>query len=873
MGLTLNLELPGGGVEMVGVNSTDPGRRVLALLETLRAMHRLPEGLRVFRADSAELDPDASIQGQGLKSGATLVVQDPAEERPRRRWEDEKLVVGREDFDAPGERTGEAVDAQLHPREEREAKAEALKDLANKALKDGGLAASRDLYSVAISWLPPLDSDEQLVAALFGNRSLTHLKLGDWRAAQADAAQALALRPDSVKVRYRLGVASRELGELDAARAAFQEVLRLDPGDRTTLGALAALDAAKASPKSPPPEPPVPEAISWRCAQLRQGHGLPRVADIWQDLDAGREGALRPSHAAGLRHALRDQPPLRRFYREALAAAAGEAGPTARVVLCGVGSCLAAQACAELLRGGALRGAVVVEPCLRLAGLCGEVADGLGVERSSGQIDSEFAIPPVALGPHESEAAAGESPAAVILACDRLSDDLVGERLVASLAAARDAAARRHQRIRCVPSRAQLVCAPLELRCGEAEGWDVSRVNALRFSARPENGAGQTRGASRTSAPRRQSDGWWPLDLDREGATTEVCRLCAEPQVAWSFDFDDAELLSQQRRSTQRTLEVKAACDARMNAMAVWWRLEGPGGASVSSAPAAAGGPGAAWPGKRQAVFYFGFEMGVKEGEALIFLLQLSDACSHLRCELLSPQLTERMGLIRFNYTLRDFSLLEELKRALDLRTNRLMRAVPGTPLARRDKLLRLGPFDTLPGTLEQGVWDSLAGRLRLHAEKPMRGDAPIACVFSHGVFEGTVRWPTPPLAAAAAVPRLPRYFEALSPARCAPFGAALRRALGELGLDKPRVLEVGCGPAPLLALCAAAVGARAWAVEMAPELRELAVETVRESGLEMVFPYKGYSPYSFFGTPRRPEDPGVRVLRAMPSTSLQVML
>jgi len=87
----------------------------------------------------------------------------------------------------------------------------------------------------------------------------------------------------------------------------------------------------------------------------------------------------------------------------------------------------------------------------------------------------------------------------------------------------------------------------------------------------------------------------------------------------------------------------------------------------------------------------------------------------------------------------------------------------------------------------------------------------------------------------------------------------------------KPRVLEIGCGPVPLLALSSARLGARAWAVEMLPELQELAVETVRDSGFEMVFQYKGYSNYSFFDKPKNPEDPSVRVVPAMPSTSLQV--
>ncbi|CAE7034114.1 unnamed protein product, partial [Symbiodinium natans] len=97
--------------------------------------------------------------------------------------------------------------------------------------------------------------------------------------------------------------------------------------------------------------------------------------------------------------------------------------------------------------------------------------------QSSGQLDTGFAIPTSALIP-------ANGAATCLLVCDRLCEDLVGERLVPTMKAGLEAARRQFSQVLCLPGRAELICAPLELRCSECLGIDVSKANSLRFSAR-----------------------------------------------------------------------------------------------------------------------------------------------------------------------------------------------------------------------------------------------------------------------------------------------------------------------------------------------------------------------------------------------------
>jgi len=901
-GLTLNLQLPRGEAESISAQSHDLGLRIISLMLPLKEMYSLPEDLQIFRPDGEQLLLHQTLQAQGLRNGSTLSIKDNSRKGAKKSWEGEKIVVGPEDFVQDDGTPSYEDNLLLCPREERDAQALYLKEKANDYLKGENFTEAAQLYTAALAWLPPEDSDHELAAAVFGNRALAHLKLKDWRGARDDAERSLLLRPDSAKVRYRLGVAERELGDLETARLEFQGVLRRDPNDRTTRAALASVEAELKAAQAKEVELPVlevPPAIKWRLEKLQQGYALPRFANVWQRVErAGSQGTIDASCVAALRHILRSQPPVERFFREGLSALAEAEPAGVAVMLLGAGSCSAARACSSLLERGRICRATMVEPCSLLVEHCRQICSGMRILHSPGQIDNEFAIPSAAFqlrGPPsaevegavareaEEEASSLLSHRAVLqplptlaLVCDRLSDDLVGERLLTTVAGGLEAT-RRHlppgAKVVCVPSRAALCCAPVELRCDEAAGSDVSKVNALRFSAHdaPEE---QLAPGAKTGPSQRESYGWWPMDLDEEvGQPGFCCRACSAEKVVWAYDLADADTFSLQQRQLTRTLEINTIMSGRMNAMAVWWRLEGPGGTTLTSQPEWSRRLADAWPGKRQAVFYSGFEMGIEQGEKLTFKVNLKDGLSRLKFELVSPKLTERMGLVKFEVKLTSMQAVRELREKLDLRTNRLMSAVTGTVLERRDKLIQFGPFELPPGTFDSKVWDKVEDRLRLHVNRPLKGDAPVTCVFRHGAFEGTVRWPVPCMGDDANVPRLPNYFEGLRECCYKPYTSALVSALQGVGAPNPRVLEIGCGPVPLLAMCAARHGARAWAVEMVPELRELAHEAVRENGLEMIFKYKGYSSYSFFGEPRKPEDPSVRVMKALPSTSLRVGL
>ena len=474
----------------------------------------------------------------------------------------------------------------------------------------------------------------------------------------------------------------------------------------------------------------------------------------------------------------------------------------------------------------------------------------------------------------------------------------MSERLLASLSAARDAAAQQVPlcEVRCIPSRAKLCCVPLELRCSVVEGLDVSRINALRFSASERevsaakpwqcvtcswyNSPATKRlcemcqaekpspGFVRLGAPQKEPGGFWPVDLEEEQQRTELCRAVGEERVLATFDFDDLETFRQQKRILTTCVETCVTQACRMNAIAVYWSLGSEAGA-VSTAPAISGLPETgAWRGKRQAVYYLGYDIGLAAGEKLKILANFKDEFSKIKFDVVEPRLVDRLGLIKTEVSLTNLALCRQVADALDLRTNRLSAPIPFAGLSQNDKMISFGPFDLAPGQFQAHHWERLEERLRLHAERPRPGDQPITATFVCGAFEGTVRWPVPCLDDSSLAPRLPRYFEAMRQPRYEPYLLAVKAAFKRLNVPDPRLLEIGCGPVPLLSMCCTHAGVRAWAVEMDPQLRDLAAETVRENGLEMVSQH-GFSNYSFFGTPKKPEDPSVRVMRASPSTSL----
>ena len=830
-GLSLVLDLRGLR-ESIFVRSSDLGRKLWSNVQTLAKMHRIKlENTVCLRPDGNPLLLDERLSVQGLYDKATLRVCEVLQRKHETVFEEDMSAEEVPEY---------GIKAYLWSKEEREAKAVELKEKANGLLKAAAFAEARDMYSVALAWLPPGESDMELVGALFANRSLVHIKLERWEDAQADAEQALQLVPSNLKAQFRLGLAAQHLGDLHKAAACFKTVLEKDPQDLAVQRALLAVQkrgqTEKVAAKEEVKETPL--ALKWRVDLWQQGYSLPRLQYVWRDLS-------NSDHLGAWAHAWRQQVPLEAFFREGIRGLIGSHGPLCAVVL-GTGSMAAAKALSGV---GDVVKLTVLEPSKTLADMATDVLQGVDVVQSPGQLDADVAIPASAFGVEQ---------AAHVLVCDRICDDLVGERLIPTMKAGLDAAKRqRVGSLHCLPSRAELFCAPLELRCSECLGFDASAGNALRFTVHsrdlPPAGARQWACSScgwrnvpqvkvcelcRAARPpssgqcntrKQESSGCWPVNLEAEMRAGHICRFMGKEQLLCAWDFDE----SFSDRIVEQTFDVEALQSGHVNALAVWWRLMSPGSV-IDTGPYAA-----SWPAKRQAVFHLGYEIGVEKGEQLQFRMHFSEQQSRISFEMLKPRLVDRMGLMKFQLDILNESVLDAIRSKLDMKTNRLTASVEATPLKRRDKLLSFGPFDLLPGTLSEELWRKVRQRLERHAERPRRGDEPIRCVFQHGTFEGTRRWPLPTLRFGATVPRRASYFERFSEPSVAPYAAELRhlacksmqidvilsRCLWLKHLDTARsyieelpgsrVLELNCGPVPLLSLCAAEAGARAWATRL----------------------------------------------------------
>ncbi|KAL9225495.1 hypothetical protein vseg_001412 [Gypsophila vaccaria] len=105
---------------------------------------------------------------------------------------------------------------------EAKKKASEEKSHADNAFKRKDFASAIDAYTRAIEQ-DPTD------AALFSNRSLCHIRLGQADQALADAKSCRSLRPNWAKACYREGAALRLLERFEDAANAFYEGVQLDP--------------------------------------------------------------------------------------------------------------------------------------------------------------------------------------------------------------------------------------------------------------------------------------------------------------------------------------------------------------------------------------------------------------------------------------------------------------------------------------------------------------------------------------------------------------------------------------------------------------------------------------------------------------------
>lgn len=113
--------------------------------------------------------------------------------------------------------------AEVEVTAEAAAQAEGFKAEGNRLLAAKELAQAVEMYSRAIE----LDPDN---AVYYSNRSAAFLAMGDARGkALKDAERCIELRPDWWKGYSRKGAAEHALQRFDAARATYNEGLKLDP--------------------------------------------------------------------------------------------------------------------------------------------------------------------------------------------------------------------------------------------------------------------------------------------------------------------------------------------------------------------------------------------------------------------------------------------------------------------------------------------------------------------------------------------------------------------------------------------------------------------------------------------------------------------
>lgn len=109
-----------------------------------------------------------------------------------------------------------------------------IQDDGNREFKAGDYEGAVASYSKAIQ----LDGS---MAAARNNRAMALLKLERWQEALTDCEAVLSSDAGNVKAMLRRGQALRQLGNADGARAAYEDVLKVQPKNKEAESALAAL--------------------------------------------------------------------------------------------------------------------------------------------------------------------------------------------------------------------------------------------------------------------------------------------------------------------------------------------------------------------------------------------------------------------------------------------------------------------------------------------------------------------------------------------------------------------------------------------------------------------------------------------------------
>uniref|UniRef100_A0A3Q1HJB0 RNA polymerase II-associated protein 3 n=1 Tax=Anabas testudineus TaxID=64144 RepID=A0A3Q1HJB0_ANATE len=120
---------------------------------------------------------------------------------------------------------------RLMEEQQRRQEAVVQKDRGNAYFKEGKYEAAIECYSKGIE----ADSMNVLLPA---NRAMAFLKLEKYKEAEADCTNAISLDGTYTKVFARRATARVALGKLEEAKQDFQEVLKLEPGNKQALNEL-----------------------------------------------------------------------------------------------------------------------------------------------------------------------------------------------------------------------------------------------------------------------------------------------------------------------------------------------------------------------------------------------------------------------------------------------------------------------------------------------------------------------------------------------------------------------------------------------------------------------------------------------------------
>lgn len=109
--------------------------------------------------------------------------------------------------------------------------AEGHRETGNALFKEHRFTDAKAAYTKALEVLP-VGAAEELRAACLGNRAACAQQLHEWDAVISDATQALAIKPDNIKVRLRRAIAREAVEKFQGALEDAREILRADPRHR-----------------------------------------------------------------------------------------------------------------------------------------------------------------------------------------------------------------------------------------------------------------------------------------------------------------------------------------------------------------------------------------------------------------------------------------------------------------------------------------------------------------------------------------------------------------------------------------------------------------------------------------------------------------